>query len=87
MDYPGIILNDSSNRVHGFLFNSENLANHWHVLDEFEGEEYECVPANGIPVNRGYRDVLRIYAHKSRMLEILCHSFLIAYYWNDTELL
>lgn len=46
MGYPGIVLDDSGNRVHGFLFISENLANHWHMLDEFEGKEYERVPVD-----------------------------------------
>lgn len=44
MGYPGIVLDDSGNRVQGFLFTSENLQNHWHMLDEFEGSEYERVP-------------------------------------------
>ncbi|MDU1651678.1 MAG: gamma-glutamylcyclotransferase family protein [Leclercia adecarboxylata] len=34
----------TGNRVQGFLFTSENLLNHWHILDEFEGYEYERVP-------------------------------------------
>lgn len=44
MGYPGIVLDDSGNRVQGFLFTSEDLHNHWHTLDEFEGAEYERVP-------------------------------------------
>lgn len=44
MGYPGIVLDDSGNRVQGFLFTSENLHNHWHILDAFEGAEYERVP-------------------------------------------
>lgn len=44
MGYPGIVLDDSGHRVPGFLFKSENLHNHWHLLDEFEGSEYERVP-------------------------------------------
>lgn len=44
MGYPGIVLDDSGNRVQGFLFTSENLHNHWHILDEFEGSEYERIP-------------------------------------------
>ena len=38
---PGIILNDQGYDVEGFIFISEHLPNHWAVLDEFEGEEYE----------------------------------------------
>lgn len=44
MGYPGIVLDDSGHRVPGFLFKSENLHNYWHLLDEFEGSEYERVP-------------------------------------------
>lgn len=44
MGYPGIVLDDSGNRVQGFLFTSANLHKHWHILDEFEGSEYERVP-------------------------------------------
>lgn len=44
MGYPGIILDNSGNRVQGFLFTSENLQCHWDVLDEFEGSQYERVP-------------------------------------------
>ncbi|MCI1033777.1 gamma-glutamylcyclotransferase family protein [Raoultella terrigena] len=43
MGYPGMVLDDSGNRVQGFLFTSENLQNHWQLLDEFEGSEYERV--------------------------------------------
>ncbi|EDV0840352.1 MULTISPECIES: gamma-glutamylcyclotransferase family protein [Enterobacteriaceae] len=44
MGYPGIVLDDSGNRVQGFLFTSESLPNHWDILDDFEGSEYERVP-------------------------------------------
>jgi len=44
MGYPGIILDNSGNRVQGFLFTSDNLQHHWDVLDEFEGSQYERVP-------------------------------------------
>ena len=41
--YPGIVLNEHGDEVHGFVFASERLAEHWSKLDEFEGEEYERV--------------------------------------------
>ena len=43
MGYPGIVLDNSGNRVNGFLFRSANLVNHWPTLDAFEGEGYERV--------------------------------------------
>jgi len=46
MGYPGIVLDDSGNRVQGFLFTSANLPVHWHILDEFEGAEYQRVPVD-----------------------------------------
>ena len=44
MGYPGIVLDVSSNRAQGFIFTSDNLHLHWHILDEFKGFEYERVP-------------------------------------------
>jgi gamma-glutamylcyclotransferase (GGCT)/AIG2-like uncharacterized protein YtfP len=43
MGYPGIKLNEDGggDTVHGFLFYSNNLINHWDNLDEFEGDEFE----------------------------------------------
>lgn len=46
MGFPGIVLDDSGNRVQGFLFLSENLHHNWQVLDDFEGAEYERVPVD-----------------------------------------
>ncbi|MEM7102776.1 MAG: gamma-glutamylcyclotransferase family protein [Bacteroidota bacterium] len=43
MGYPGISLDQSGAEVNGFLFNSDNLENHWPELDAFEGEGYERV--------------------------------------------
>lgn len=43
MGYPGIILDEKGDTIHGFLFYSNNLINHWDKLDEFEGEEFTRV--------------------------------------------
>lgn len=43
MGYPGIVLDGRGGEVEGFLFSSERLAEHWAVLDEFEGDGYERV--------------------------------------------
>lgn len=40
MGYPGIKLDENGDTIHGFLFYSDNLINHWEYLDEFEGEEF-----------------------------------------------
>ena len=41
LESHGIILDDQGYDVEGFIFVSEHLSNHWTVLDEVEGEEYE----------------------------------------------
>ncbi len=41
MGCPGIKLDENANKIRGFVFESENLQNHWDMLDRFEGEEYE----------------------------------------------
>lgn len=41
--YPGIVLHDDGDAVHGLVFSSDELANHWARLDEFEGDGYERV--------------------------------------------
>ena len=40
MGYPGIKLDSQGDTIHGFLFYSHNLYDHWESLDEFEGEEF-----------------------------------------------
>jgi len=41
MGYPGIKLDENGDTIHGYLFSSSNLINHWDNLDEFEGEEFQ----------------------------------------------
>ncbi len=41
MGYPGIKLDENGDTVHGYLFYSSNLINHWDFLDEFEGAEFD----------------------------------------------
>jgi len=45
MGFPGLVLSDMGEDIHGFVFTSENLEAHWAALDEFEGGEYERVLA------------------------------------------
>jgi len=44
MGYPGIHLDEGGDIVHGYLFSSNNLINHWDYLDEFEGKEFQRMP-------------------------------------------
>ena len=39
--YPGIVLEENGDEVHGFIFTSDKLPEHWDRLDEFEGDGYE----------------------------------------------
>ena len=43
--YPGIVLDELGEEVHGFVFSSEALPAHWSRLDEFEGDGYVRVLA------------------------------------------
>ncbi|MEO0367711.1 MAG: gamma-glutamylcyclotransferase family protein [Pseudomonadota bacterium] len=38
--YPGVILDDVQETVHGFLFSCSQLADEWQMLDDFEGPGY-----------------------------------------------
>ena len=40
MGYPGIIPSNDGEEVKGWIFSSDNLSEHWPMLDEFEGSEY-----------------------------------------------
>ncbi|WOH36381.1 gamma-glutamylcyclotransferase family protein [Thalassotalea fonticola] len=48
LGYPGIVLDELGEEVHGFIFCSEELSRHWTRLDEFEGEGYERVVTSAI---------------------------------------
>ena len=41
--FPALTLDERGTQVHGFVFSSESLAQHWQRLDEFEGDEYERI--------------------------------------------
>ena len=45
LGYPGLVVDERGDEVHGHVFSSANLAEQWAWLDEFEGEEYERVVA------------------------------------------
>lgn len=43
MGYPGVILDNEGQTIHGSIFSSPELSKKWEFLDDFEGEEYERV--------------------------------------------
>ena len=61
--FPGIVLDELGNIVHGFIFRSEELSAHWTRLDEFEGDGYERV-ITFAELQDGTRVKAHIYALK-----------------------
>ena len=43
-----IVLDSKAPAVEGYFFCSEKLAEHWDVLDEFEGIQYQRVKVQGV---------------------------------------
>ena len=43
LGYPAIVLDGHGPGVHGFVFASDRLSEHWERLDAFEGDGYERV--------------------------------------------
>ena len=43
MGYHGIKIDPKGDTIHGYIFYSTNLINHWKRLDEFEGKEFKRV--------------------------------------------
>lgn len=43
MGFPGLVIAEDGEEIHGHVFISENLAEQWGALDEFEGREYRRV--------------------------------------------
>ena len=58
--YPGIVLDESGNDVHGHVFSSSNLNANWDSLDEFEGEEYERIVTT-VTLPRGEQVQAHVY--------------------------
>lgn len=46
MGYPGIVLGNEHPWVDGLVLSTDKLADFWHELDEFEGEDYQRVMTN-----------------------------------------
>ena len=61
LGYPGIVLDDRGDTIHGFVFSSDELPAHWDRLDQFEGEGYERVVAT-VELEDGNRVEACVYA-------------------------
>ena len=61
--FPGIVLDQNGEEVHGFIFSSDELSSHWARLDEFEGDGYERV-ITSVELADGTNVEARIYVLK-----------------------
>ncbi len=46
LGFPGLDLDAQGETIKGFVFSSEQLAEHWARLDEFEGDAYRRILAD-----------------------------------------
>ncbi len=69
MGYPGIRLEMGNDTIHGFLFYSDNLINHWEKLDIFEGEEFIRMPVVATRDDNEMEIETFIYTLKDEILE------------------
>ena len=43
MGYPAMVLREDGDEIKGLVFSSNDIAEYWAMLDEFEGESYQRV--------------------------------------------
>ena len=65
MGFPGLVVDESGNDVHGHVFSSSNLNANWDYLDEFEGEEYERI-VTSVTLRSGERVQAHVYVLRAR---------------------
>jgi gamma-glutamylcyclotransferase (GGCT)/AIG2-like uncharacterized protein YtfP len=65
MGYPGLVVDDNGEDVHGYVFNSVNLEKSWCYLDGFEGEDYERMVTTVTLANGGQVQAY-VYALRSK---------------------
>ena len=70
MGCPGIVPSEEGQEVKGFLFSSEELVEHWKMLDEFEGEGYNRVTVN-VKTKSGNAVEAQVYALNLSSTEIV----------------
>ncbi|HET6563734.1 MAG TPA: gamma-glutamylcyclotransferase family protein [Marmoricola sp.] len=59
--FPAIVLDEEAPEVHGMLFSSEELDEHWANLDDFEGDGYERL-LTSVTLESGETAVAHVYA-------------------------
>lgn len=61
---PAIVLDQNAPPVAGYCFSTEKLAQHWDILDEFEGMQYQRVQAL-IQLESGEQKAAWVYEMKN----------------------
>ncbi|MEM9555290.1 MAG: gamma-glutamylcyclotransferase family protein [Acidobacteriota bacterium] len=61
LGFPGIVPSDDEEEVEGFVLSSEHLAEHWSMLDEYEGTGYKRISVL-VKTERGERIEAFVYA-------------------------
>ncbi|RKG30574.1 gamma-glutamylcyclotransferase family protein [Acinetobacter tianfuensis] len=61
---PAIVLDQNAPPVAGYCFSTEKLAQHWDILDEFEGMQYQRVQAM-IQLESGEQKAAWVYEMKN----------------------
>jgi len=64
MGFPGIKLEEKTEKIEGYIFCSDRIHEHWKVLDDFEGIGYERVKATVIMGKEEKKVEAFIYALK-----------------------
>ena len=58
--YPALQLDDTGDTVHGWVFTSPELSEHWTLLDDFEGHHYRRVSTD-VALSDGKTVVAHVY--------------------------
>lgn len=67
--FPGIVLDEYGQEVHGLLFSSEQLSEHWERLDDFEGDGYERV-LTSVKLRSGEAATAYVYVLRASSLAV-----------------
>ena len=61
LGFPAVIPDEQGDMVAGWVFSSDDLANHWARLDEFEGEAYQRIEVTAT-LDSGEQIIAFVYA-------------------------
>ncbi|MCP2041916.1 gamma-glutamylcyclotransferase (GGCT)/AIG2-like uncharacterized protein YtfP [Neisseria sp. HSC-16F19] len=61
LGFPGMVPDENGERIDGFVFTSDTLADNWQVLDDFEGAGYRRVETTAV-LSDGSRETVWVYA-------------------------